>query len=159
MMAPRDAAGPLRRNLRIHVLGAALALASAGALAQSCTVAPGATLAFPVIVALASTGNQATDTGQSLKVACDSGVAGTLRLYSGTARVMSNGAHSLPFNLSLGSGAANNDLSTLSPGASFDITRDGQLQTVILYARIFARDFKSLPAGPYSASITLTVEY
>jgi spore coat protein U-like protein len=140
-------------------LGAALALASAGALAQSCTVAPGATLAFPVIVALASTGNQATDTGQSLKVACDSGVAGTLRLYSGTARVMSNGARNLPFNLSLGSGAASNDLPTLSPGAPFDIIRDGQLQTVTLYAKIFAQDFRSLPAGPYSASIILTVEY
>jgi spore coat protein U-like protein len=159
MLAPGDAAAPPRRNLRSHAFGAALALASAGALAQSCTVAPGATLAFPVIVALASTGDQATDTGQSLQVACDSGVAGALRLYSGTARVMSNGTHSLPFNLSRGSGAANNDLPALSPGASFDIIRDGQSQTVILYARIFARDFKSLPAGPYSASIILTVEY
>jgi hypothetical protein len=159
MMAPSDATIPLRRNLLIHVFGAALALASAGALAQSCTVASGATLAFPVIVALASTGNQTTDTGQSLKVACDSAVAGTLRLYSGTARVMSNGAFSLPFNLSLSSGAAGNDLSTLSPGAPFDIVRDGQSHTVTLYAKIFAQDFKSLPAGLYSASITLTVEY
>lgn len=159
MMTPSDAPIPPRRNLLIHVFGAALALASAGALAQSCTVASGATLAFPVIVALASTGDQTTDSAQSLKVACDSAVTGTLRLYSGTARVMSNGAHSLPFNLSLSSGAASNDLSTLSPGAPFDLGRDGQPHTVTLYAKIFARDFKSLPAGPYSASITLTVEY
>jgi spore coat protein U-like protein len=159
MSWPGDAAVPVRRNLQIHAFGAALALASAGALAQSCTVASGATLAFPGIVALASTGNQTTDTGPSLKLACDSTVTGTLQLYSGTPRVMTNASYSLPFNLSLSSGAASNDLPLLSPGASFTITRDGQLQTVTLYAKIFAQDFKSLPAGPYSTSITLTVEY
>lgn len=158
-MAPGDAADSLWRHVRTHLAGAALALASTGALAQSCTVAPGATLAFPVVVALASSGNQTTDTGQSLKVACDSSVAGTLRLYSDTARVMSNGARSLPFNLSLISGAASNDLPTVPPGASFDIIRDGQLHTVTLYAKIFAQNFQALPAGQYSASIMLTVEY
>lgn len=159
MIPPGDAAVARRLTLRRHLFGVALALAGSGALAQSCTVASGATLAFSGIVALASTGNQTTDTGQSLQVACDSSVTGTLRLYSGTPRVMSNGAHSLPFNLSLTSGAAGNDLSTISPGTPFNITRDGQLQTVTLYAKIFAQDFKALPAGLYSASITLTVEY
>jgi spore coat protein U-like protein len=149
----------MRRNLRMHAFGATLALASTSALAQSCSVASGPILAFQSIVALASTGNQTTDTGQSLKVACDSSVVGTLRLYSGSPRVMSNGSYSLPFNLSLNSGAASNDLSTLSPGTQFNIMRDGQMQTVTLYAKVFADDFKALPAGLYSTSITLTVEY
>jgi hypothetical protein len=95
----------------------------------------------------------------SLKIACDSSVVGTLRLYSGTPRVMSSNSYSLPFNLSLTSAAASNDLATLSPGTQFNIARDGQWQTVTLYAKIFARDFKSLPAGLYSTAITLTVEY
>lgn len=159
MIPPGETAAVRRPTLRLQAFGAAIALASSGALAQSCTVASGATLAFPGIVALASTGNQTTDTGQSLQVACDSSVTGTLRLYSGTPRVMSNGSHSLPFNLSLSSGAAANNLATISPGTPFNITRDGQLQTVTLYAKIFVQDFKALPAGLYSTSMTLTVEY
>jgi hypothetical protein len=147
------------RTVRIRALGAAMAFSAAGALAQSCTVAPGATLAFPTIAALASTHNQTTDTGQSFKLACDSSVAGILRLSSDTPRAMNYGAYSLPFNLSLSSGAANNDLSTFSPGTQFTVARDGQPQTVVLYAKIFARDFKALPAGRYSASIMLTVDY
>jgi hypothetical protein len=153
------AGGMMRRHLRILAFGAVLALPGTGALAQSCAVASGATLAFQGVVALASTGNQTTDTGQSLKIACDSSVVGTLRLYSGTPRVMSSNSYSLPFNLSLTSAAASNDLATLSPGTQFNIARDGQWQTVTLYAKIFARDFKSLPAGLYSTAITLTVEY
>jgi spore coat protein U-like protein len=141
------------------VLIAVLAMVSTHATAQSCTVGTGGALAFGSVVALASTTNQTTDSGQSFKVKCDSGVAGTLRLYSATPRVMQNNASSLPFNLSLNSGAANDDLPTASLGAPFDITRNGTDQAVILYAKIFTQNFKSLPSGLYLAAIVLTVEY
>jgi spore coat protein U-like protein len=141
------------------VLIAVLALVSAHASAQSCTVGTGGALAFGSVVALASTTNQTTDSGQSFKVKCDSGVAGTLRLYSATPRVMQNNASSLPFNLSLNSGAANDDLPTAPLGAPFDITRNGTDQAVILYAKIYSQNFRSLPSGLYSAAIVLTVEY
>jgi hypothetical protein len=72
---------------------------------------------------------------------------------------MQNNASSLPFNLSLNSGAANDDLPTASLGAQFDITRNGTDQAVILYAKIFTQNFKSLPSGLYLAAIVLTVEY
>jgi spore coat protein U-like protein len=138
---------------------AALAFASTHATAQSCTVGAGGALAFGSVVALASTTNRTTDSGQSFKVKCDSGVAGTLRLYSATPRVMQHNASSLPFNLSLNSGAANDDLPTAPLGAPFEITRNGTDQAVILYAKIFTQNFKSLPSGLYSAAIILTVEY
>jgi spore coat protein U-like protein len=141
------------------VLIALLAMVSTHAVAQSCTVGTGGTLAFGSVVALASTANQSTDSGQSFKVKCDSGVAGTLRLYSATPRVMQNITSSLPFNLSLNSGAANDDLPTAPLGAPFDITRNGTDQAVILYAKIFTQNFKSLPSGLYSAAIVLTLEY
>jgi hypothetical protein len=57
------------------------------------------------------------------------------------------------------SGAASDDLPKASPGAQFNITRDGQNHPLTLYAKIFTQDFKSLPGGLYSASMTLTVEY
>jgi spore coat protein U-like protein len=148
------------KKTRWHgALIAVLAMVSAHASAQSCTVGTGGALAFGSVVALASTANQTTDSGQSFKVKCDSGVAGTLRLYSATPRVMQHNASSLPFNLSLNSGAANDDLPTAPLGAPFDITRNGTDQAVILYAKIYSQNFRSLPSGLYSAAIVLTLEY
>jgi spore coat protein U-like protein len=154
-----NAVRPRRWTVRVLALGAALAIASPGARSQSCTVAQGGVLAFPGVVALASSGNQTTDSGQSFKVSCDSSVVGILRLYSATPRIMSNGGYSLPFNLSMLNGASSNDLSMVAPGTEVNIPRDGQAQTVTLYAKIFAQNFRSLPAGLYSTSITLTLEY
>ena len=144
---------------RRFALAAALVFASAHASAKSCTVASSGTLIFQGIVALASTGNQTTDSGQSLRMRCDSGVNGVLRVYSGTQRVMRSGANILPFNLSLNSGAAGDDLPLAPPGAQLNLIPDGQDHAVIMYAKIFAQDFKALPGGFYSASTTLTVEY
>lgn len=141
------------------VLITVLAIANTNAAAQSCTVATGGALAFGAVVALASTANQTTDSGQSFKVNCDSGVAGTLRLYSATPRVMHSNGSSLPFNLSLNSGAASDDLPTAALGAPFNITRNGTDQAVILYAKIYTQNFRALPGGLYSAALMLTVEY
>lgn len=158
MIEPCSASRLLRRS-RPLVVGLALLGASQGVFAQSCTVALDGTLVFPTVVALASGGNQTTDSGQSLKVGCDAGVAGPLKLFSATPRVMSNNANALPFNLSLNSGAVSDDLPANSPGAPFNVVRDGQGHAVTLYARILAQNFKSLPGGTYSAAITLTLEY
>ncbi|WP_426177646.1 spore coat protein U domain-containing protein [Massilia sp. TWR1-2-2] len=137
----------------------ALLAVAAGARAQSCTVVQGATLVFPPVVALASGGSPTTDTGHSFKVSCDPSVVSTLRLHSVSPRLMSNSIHQLPFNLSLSSGAASNDLATAAPGTPVTITRDGQGQVVVLYAKIYAASFRSLPGGAYSATLTLTLEY
>jgi hypothetical protein len=146
-------------SLPFVLIAAALGIVCSNAIAQSCTVAAGGVLVFQGVIPLASTGNQTTDSGQSFKVNCDSGVTAALRLYSATPRVMRNSSYGLPFNLSLTSGAPSNDLPTASPGAQLNITRNGQDQPVTLYAKIFTQDFRSLPGGLYSASITLTVEY
>jgi hypothetical protein len=50
-------------------------------------------------------------------------------------------------------------LPTASPGVSLGIARNGSNQTVTLYGRIYAGDFKALASGSYSRSITLTLEY
>jgi hypothetical protein len=141
------------------MLGAALLLGAGGALAQSCTVASGATLVFPPVVALAGGGNHTTDSGQSFKISCDASVVTALRLYSASPRIMSNSVYGLPFNLSLNSGAVIDDLATGAPGTAVNIVRDGQAQAVTLYAKILAQHFRSLPGGFYSASLTLTLEY
>jgi len=141
------------------VLVATFTVSASHASAQSCTVGSGGTLSFTGIVALASTASQTTDSGQSFKVRCDSGVTGTLRLYSATPRVLRNGANSLPFNLSLTSGAASDDLPTNSPGTSFSVAPDGLDHAVTMYAKVFTQDFRALHGGLYSASITVTVEY
>jgi hypothetical protein len=146
-------------RIGVLALGAAMLTAGGGALAQSCTVTQGATLFFPPVVALDSGSNQTTDSGQSFKISCDASVVTPLRLYSASPRAMSNSSHYLPFKLSLNSGAVSDDLATSSPGSLFNIARDGQAQTLTLYARILSRDFRSLPGGFYSASLTLTLEY
>jgi spore coat protein U-like protein len=150
------AIGPSNASL---ALAAALLVSSVGALAQSCTVAQGAILAFPPVVALANGGDQTTDSGQSFKISCDASVVTSLRLYAASPRVMINNSRYLPFNLSLTSGALSNDLAASSPGTPLNITRDGQGQTVPLYARIYAHDFQSLPGGVYATTLTLTLEY
>jgi spore coat protein U-like protein len=140
-------------------LAVALLLACGAALAQSCTVASGGMLAFLGVVALDTTADQDTDSGQSFRIACDSAVAATLRVYSATPHVLRSGGHALPFNLSLNSGAGSDDFPAGSPGAQIALARNGKEQPVTLYARLFSRDFRSLPAGTYSAALTLTLEY
>ncbi len=141
------------------MLCTALLCAGGDAVAQSCTVAAGASLVFPPIVALANGGSPSTDSGQSFKISCDASVVTTLRLYSASPRLMISRAYYLPFNLSLNSGAAADDLATSSPGTPVNIVRNGQAQAVTLYAKIHSYNFQSLPGGFYSTALTLTLEY
>ncbi len=158
-----DLSGPPRARRcghRIRGAGALLlALACVPAWAvPTCTVAANATLSFGAIVALASTGDVTANSGTSLWVSCTSDVAAAPALYSGTPRTLVSGGNSLPFALSaIAPGGA--ELPTASPGASLGILRNGTQQTVTLYGKIAANNFRALPSGPYSTLIGLTVEY
>ncbi len=136
-----------------------LAVACAPARAvPTCTVASAATLSFGAVVALASTGDVTTNSGTSFWVNCTSDVAAAPTLYSGSPRTLMSGGNSLPFTLSASApgGAA---LPAVSPGASLGVLRNGTQQTVTLYGKIAASDFKALPSGFYSTSVTLMIEY
>jgi spore coat protein U-like protein len=123
-----------------------------------CSVATGAQLVFGTVVALERTGDQTTDSASSFWINCNSEVTAAPQLYSPGPRVMQSGAQRLPFKLSLVSPNAG-DLPTGSPGTALSFPRNGANQTVTLYGKILASDFKALPGGFYSSSISLTIEY
>jgi spore coat protein U-like protein len=124
----------------------------------TCTVASGATLSFGAVVALASTGNVTANSGTTFWINCTADVTATPALYSASTRTLVSGGKTLPFALSAAS-AGGTELPTTSPGTAPAIAKNGTNQTVPLYGRITASNFKSLPSGFYSTSITLTVEY
>ena len=135
----------------------ALVVANAWA-APQCSVASGSTMTFGNVVALASTPDQTTDSGTSFWINCNNEVAAAPVLFSSSARVMSGNGSGLPFKLSLVS-AAGTDLPTTAPGTPLGIVNNGTNQTVTLYGKIRAVDFKALPSGLYSTAISLTIEY
>ncbi|HVZ45629.1 MAG TPA: spore coat protein U domain-containing protein [Ramlibacter sp.] len=149
--------GP-RNLLRASIAAAAAAATAAASAAPQCSVSTNARLDFGTVIALESTGDRTTDSAGSFWINCNSEVTAAPRLYSGTARVMQYGAMSLPFRLSLVAPGAG-DLPAATPGAPLAFPRDGTNQTVTLYGAIRAADFKALPPGLYSTSVSLTVEY
>ena len=147
--------GLLLRGLLLFVPMAAGAPALA---VPTCTVASGATLSFGAIVALASTGDVTSNSGSSFWVNCTSDVTTTPALYSATSRTLQSGSNNLPFALS-GVSAGSTELPATSPGMSLGITKNGTNQTVTLYGKVLATDFRALPSGSYSRVISLTLEY
>jgi len=158
----KPGARPLRSLPRLLVRSAlfiVIAAVRVDALAvPTCTVASGATLSFGAVVALASTGSATANSGTSFWVNCTADVTATPALYSASTRALVSGGNSLPFALSVVSAGAT-EVPAASPGASLGIAKNGTNQTIPLYGRITASNFKSLPSGLYSASIALTVEY
>ncbi len=159
---PRRTAGarspPCGRWMR-RTLAAVIAGAAVPAMAvPTCTVASGAQLAFGNVVALASTGDRSTDSGASFWVNCNSEVTSAPQLYSSNPRAMVSGSSSLPFQLSLVS-PGGIELAYSPPATPLGIVRDGTNQSVTIYAKILASDFRSLPSGTYATSITMTVVY
>ena len=124
----------------------------------TCTVASSATLAFGPVVALASAGDVTTNTGSTFWINCSSDVTTTPALYSASPRTLVSGANTLPFRLS-GISAAGSDLPASPSGTPLAVVRNGINQTVPLYGKILAADFKALPSGVYVGTITLTLEY
>lgn len=149
-----------RRGFIARALASLLAagVCTAARASPMCTIASGATLSFGSVVALASTGDVNTNSGNSLWLNCTSDVTAPPSLYSASTRALVSGGNMLPFALSASSpGGA--DLPTTAPGAQLGIARNGSNQTVTLYGRITAGNFRSLPSGIYTAVVTLTIEY
>jgi spore coat protein U-like protein len=146
--------GATRAGLALWLLAAACAADAA----PQCIVAAAGELSFGQVVALASSPDVTSDTGSSFWVNCNAEVASPPTLYSDSARVMSSGGASLPFTLSLGS-PSGTQLPATAPGAGLGIARNGTNQSVTLYGKIRSADFRALPAGRYSTSITVTLEY
>ncbi len=127
-------------------------------LSAGCEVsAPSAAINFGTFAALTSTGDKSANSGSTFQVACSSSATPTI--YSATARSMTSGGNSLPFNLCLSSCTGSNDLAAASAGDALTITQDGTLQTVTLYGRVLATNFAGLPTGAYSQTATVAVVY
>lgn len=127
-------------------------------LTTACEVSAASSMSFGSFAALASSGDKTADTGSTFQVACSADASPTI--YSATARTMSNGTDTLPFNLSLTAGAATNSLATASGTAdALTVTQDGDLHDVVIYGKTHAADFKDLSSGAYSASIVVAVAY
>ena len=147
-----------RVGVRSWLAAVLMCLGTSAFAVPTCTVASGATLSFGAIVALASTSDVTTNSGSSFWVNCTSDVAAAPALYSATARSLQSGANTLPFALS-GVSPGGSDLPTAFPGMTLGIARNGSNQTVTLYGKVLAADFKALPSGTYTRVISLTVEY
>ena len=149
----------LRRRWACRLMPALFACAWAQAWAvPTCTVASTATLSFGSMVALASTGDISANTGTTFFVNCTADVVTTPSLYSASTRALVSGAGSLAFSLStVAPGGA--ELPTAPPGTPLGIAKDGTNQTVPLYGKLLAGNFRSLHSGFYTTSITLTVVY
>lgn len=135
-----------------------LGWAPAAGAVPTCTVASGGVLAFGPVIALASAPDVSTNTGTSFWVNCTAEVTTTPAIYSSTPRLMMSGGYSLPFALSAVS-PGGLELRSSSPGTPLSISKNGSNETVTLYGKILAHDFRALPAGTYLQVITLTVEY
>lgn len=129
-------------------------------LTSACEVsAATAAIDFGAVVALASSGNKTGDSGSSFQVACSSDLSP--KIYSTSARVMDDGAaHTLPFDLCTAACNGSNSLpATQGAASALTITQDGTLQPVKLYGAVQASDFQALPAGAYSKTVTINVDY
>ncbi|MEO8752083.1 MAG: spore coat protein U domain-containing protein [Casimicrobiaceae bacterium] len=128
-------------------------------LTSACAISPTATISFGSFSTLA-TADQTADSGSTFTVACSVDMEPAIFVV-GT-RTIINGASSLPFNISLTSGAAADDLpATLALAAPLTIVQDGTPKVVPLYARLAQANFKSLPAGAYAngSAVTVSVVY
>lgn len=129
---------------------------------NTCSVSA-STLSFGSIAALNTTADVTGDTAGSLSVACTTGTT-TPKIYSTTARTMSNGAttpSTLAFNLSQTAGAATNDLpaTAIAAVAMTGYTANGAAIVVPIYGRIPSASFAGKPAGSYTATIVISVDY
>jgi spore coat protein U-like protein len=134
-----------------------------GTLVSACTVSA-ATLDFgDNIIALLSQGDVAADTGDTLQIACTTGTSP--KIYSTTTRTLAGSGSaegsSIAFNLSQTAGAAADNLPTTALGAEAiaDYTANGAEQTVVIYGRVPVANYGNQPAGPYAATITMSVDY
>jgi len=132
-------------------------------LTSGCTVS-NSSLDFGDIVALLVTGDDTADTGTTLKIACSNGTSPVI--YTTTTRTLTGSGTasggSIAFNLSQTAGAATDTLANTTTGeaiAAAGWDEDGAEHDVPIYGRIPAANFSTQPVGPYSATITMSVDY
>ena len=117
-----------------------------------------AAIAFGSVTALLSSGNKAANSGSGFSVACSSDLSP--KIYSDTARTMTDGTNNLDFDLCLAACDGSNGLGADSGSANtLSITQNGSPQPVALHGRITAANFKALPAGAYTKIVTVSVDY
>ena len=127
-------------------------------LQSACAVSSTATIDFGSFSTLATV-DQTANSGSTFTVACS--VDMTPTIFASGDREMTYLTNTLPFNLSLTSGAAADDLPATSGTAeALTLTKDGTAKVVPLYARVAKADFNGLPAGAYTTSgVTVSVVY
>jgi spore coat protein U-like protein len=128
-------------------------------LTSACAVSSAATIGFGSFSTL-DNADKTADSGSTFTVACSADMAPKIFVL-GT-RTIINGANILPFNISLTSGAAADDLpATGATAAVLTVVQDGTAKVVPLYARLAMANFKSLPAGAYAngSAVTVSVVY
>jgi spore coat protein U-like protein len=133
-------------------------LAVDATLVSACTVSSTATISFGSFSSQTA-GDTTANSGSTFLVACSSDL--TPLIFATGTRTLVNGGNILPFNLSLTSGAATNDLPlTLGTAEALTVTQDGAPHAVLLYARALTANYAGLPAGVYNAgTITVSVSY
>lgn len=136
------------------------AMTTSATLVSGCTVSA-ATLDFGAsIIALLSQGDVTADTGTTLQVACSTGTSP--KIYSTTARTLADAStNTIAFHLSQTAGAATDDLPNTAVGAEVisGYTANGAEQAVMIYGRIPVANYGAQPAGAYTATITMNVDY
>jgi spore coat protein U-like protein len=127
-------------------------------LVNACEVSPTSAIHFGSFPALLSSTDKTADSGSTFQVACSSGAVP--KIYTLSTRTLVSGANSFPFNLSLTSGAAADDLpATGVTGVDPGMAKDGAFHDVTIYASIAAANYSTKPAGAYTRAVTLSVDY
>lgn len=130
-------------------------------LTSACEVSPTSTIEFGSKVALASVSAAIGNTASSFQVACSASAAAPT-IYAAAAREMKKGGTgtAIPFNLSLTSGAAADDLPSIA-GEAVSVgtfTQDGAFHDVIIYGKA-PNSWAALPSGAYTGTVLVTVVY
>lgn len=130
-------------------------------LVSGCTVGDSA-LDFGNITALSSGTDATADTAETLKIACTTGT--TPVIYSTTERTLTGSGtaegSSIAFYLSQTADAAADNLPNTTTGEPItDFTADGSEKTVVIYGRVPVANYGNQPAGVYTATITMSVDY
>ncbi len=126
-------------------------------LTSACTVSATPTISF---VFGAQDTSATANTVSTFQVACSSDLSPTI--YASGTRAMVNGASTMPFNLSLTSGAVADDLPLASPGVPLPVSfvQDGTLKDVVLYASVAPAAFRGLAGGSYTVTgLSVVVSY
>jgi len=158
------AAGMVMGSANVSAATASGNMTVSATLTSGCTVSA-STLDFGSnVVALLVTGDVTADTGTTLNIACSNGTSPVI--YTTTARTLTGSGSaaggSIAFNLSQTAGAATNTLANTSAGEAITAAgwaEDGAEHVVPIYGRITAANFSTQPIGPYSATISMSVDY